>query len=654
MSTRSLRRLLGAALVLTLPLAAGCTSARGEQKQPTTVAPPMKLVAFDSCDELLADMRRAAKASVGPYGLPGDMQFQRADGALGGARTGAALEAVPASASAFSGTNNHEVGADEPDMVKTDGKRIVVSAGGMLRVVDAATRTETGRLTIGGSVGYRGAGADLFLLGDHALVMLPRPAMLDGTFGDLPGRPGILPPRPYPQAQEMLLVDLAGTPKVISRYVIDGSLVDARMSGGTARIVVRNTPRFATPAGPRGDDEATATAANQKIIDSAPVQAWQPTYEVTTGGKTENGRVGCDRISRPAEFSGTSMLTVLTFDVAAAALGDGDPVSVAADGDTVYGNGSSLYIATDLSWRQNFRAESTTPQQQQTDIHRFDTSGTSRPTYVASGSVPGRLVNQYALSEWEGRLRVATTEEPIGSFGLDATAPTTSSSAIRVLDQRGGSLVEVGKVDGLGKGEQIYSVRFMGPRGYVVTFRQTDPLYSVDLADPTKPTVTGELKITGYSSHLQPAGDGRLIGIGQEADTKGRTEGAQISLFDVADPADPKRLARHEVPGGHSEAEHEPHALLWWPATNLLVVPMTTYDQRASGEPKPTALVLKVTDAGITEVGSITQRGGGPRDVPAPVRRTLVVGDVLWTVSDNGMQASSLSTLSSLGWLPTA
>jgi uncharacterized secreted protein with C-terminal beta-propeller domain len=220
---------------------------------------------------------------------------------------------------------------------------------------------------------------------------------------------------------------------------------------------------------------------------------------------------------------------------------------------------------------------------------------------------------------------------------------------VRVLDQRGDKLTQVGAVDGLGKGERIYSVRFIGPRGYVVTFKQTDPLYSVDLGDPRKPRVTGELKITGYSAHLQPAGDDRLIGIGQEASSEGRIQGTQVSLFDVSDPAAPRLLAQYHVAGGQSEAEWDPHALLWWPATKLLVVPMmegfgAAPSLRDGGQAG--ALALRVTDDGLAPVGTVR----APTNYP--VRRSLVVGDVLWTVSDAGLQASNLTTMDSLSWLP--
>jgi uncharacterized secreted protein with C-terminal beta-propeller domain len=268
---------------------------------------------------------------------------------------------------------------------------------------------------------------------------------------------------------------------------------------------------------------------------------------------------------------------------------------------------------------------------QHTEIYRFDITGAAKPVYAAAGRIPGWLINQYALSEWDNHLRVATTDGDAGS------------SAVRVLERRGSRLVEVGEVGGLGKGERIYSVRFVGSRGYVVTFRQTDPLYSVDLSDPRAPRVTGQLKITGYSAHLQPVGDNRLIGIGQEANGAGRVQGTQVSLFDVSDPADPRRLAQYQVTGAVSEAEWDPHALLWWPATQLLVVPMMG---GGDGGAQPAALALRVTNDGLTSGGTLRQTGGDP------VRRSLVVGDVVWTMSDSGLQASGLSTLDPLDWLP--
>ena len=625
----SRRYLLCAALAVAIPLA-GCTSDPEPEPLPPPAPPApgsMRLVAFDSCERLAGDLKQAAKASVGPYGFPGS-GFPEAAAANGGART-MADSAVPADAAAapqapaHSGTNNHEQAADEPDIVKTDGRRIVTVDHGLLRVVDAATRREIGKLNLG--LTAVGGQLELLLSGNVALVLVP------GLTGSYPTDRGTQ----SPLGPQVVSVDISGPPRIVSHYKGEGTLVDARLTAGTARIVVKNTPRITFPDGPDVSDDGKRIRANRSAIDRAPVDAWLPSWEVTTGATTERGRVDCSRVSRPTDYSGASMVSILTFDLARPALGSGDPVTVVADGDTVYATGDSLYLASDQRWRLDwFRGRAAQPVRQETDLYRFTTTGNQPPVYAAAGHVPGFLINQYALSEWNGHLRVATTDERKGR------------SAVRVLRPDGDELVQTGVVDGLGKGERIYSVRFIGPRGYVVTFRQTDPLYSVDLTDPAKPRVTGELKITGYSAHLQPAGEGRLIGVGQEADGTGRIQGTQVSLFDVADPAAPRRLAQHQVPTGQSEAEWDPHALLWWPASNLLVVPVSSWASfDGSGTPAGGALALRVSGSRIEQVGMIEQAG---------VRRSLVVGDVLWTLSDEGLRASNISTMERLAWLPNA
>ncbi|WP_305788423.1 beta-propeller domain-containing protein [Symbioplanes lichenis] len=568
----------------------------------------MRLVSYDSCEQLEKDFKQAAKASVGPYGFPGAGGVPEVAVERGGARTMADAAAVPASG--FSQTNNHEVDADEPDIVKTDGRRIVTVSGSTLRVVDAAARKQTASLDLG----IRGYGNEptLLLSGDTALVLSTEV----GDGGLIDRKVGL----PLAGRSVLLLVSLTGAPRIVSRWQGDGRLIDARLTGSAARVVLRSAPRIKfRDSGEIGD--------NRKAIEQADVSAWLPSWTVTTGSETAQGRADCSRVTRPPSFSGGSLVSILTFDLSQPTLGSGDAVTVAADSDTVYATGSSMYVASDDRWRLTAAmGRADLPVREQTAIHQFTLSGSAPPAYSASGKVPGYLVNQYALSEWDGRLRVATTAADV--------------SAVRVLAAQDGKLTQVGVVNGLGQGERIYSVRFMGPVGYVVTFRQTDPLYTVDLSDPAQPRVTGELKITGYSAHLQPAGEGRLIGVGQEADTSGRVSGTQVSLFDVRNPGAPRRLAQHQVPGGQSEAEWDPHALLWWPASHLLVLPVSSVTEGRSTEG---ALALRVTDQAVTEVGLVSRPG---------VRRSLVVGDVLWTVTDAGLQASALATLDELAWLP--
>ncbi|TDO39574.1 beta-propeller domain-containing protein [Paractinoplanes brasiliensis] len=595
-----------------LPLA-GCTAST-PASPPSSPAPPLRLVAFDSCAQLEKELRAAAELSS--TAEQGGARLAVPDNARAADAGAAPGQAAPA----HSSTNVHEAGVDEPDIVKTDGRRIVTITGGVLRVVDTASRAQTGKLALG----LKAYGEPTLLLaGNRALVLA------DGGGGPML-REDTRIIRPAEGRSELLLIDLSSVqPRLISRYRGDGRIIDARQQGSTAHVVIGSGPDFQRPF--RGDTvPENVMQDDRNTIKATPLDAWLPDWEITTGGRTTKGQLDCAAVSRPDSFSGLRMLRVLTFDLNAAELGAGDPVAMVADGDTVYGTDDSLYIANNETWRFNTAASGTSriAPPDGTNIYRFSLPPVGKPAYVASGKVPGRLLNQYSMSEWEGHLRVATT-----SWADDA-------SAVRVLRERNGKLTEVGVAEGLGKGERIYSVRFIGPRGYVVTFRQTDPLYSLDLSDPEKPRVTGELKITGYSSHLQAAGENRLIGIGQEADAQGRPQGVQVSLFDVSDPAAPKRLDQHVVAGGQSEAEADPHAILWWPATNLLVMPVA--DAKADG-----ALALRVTGDRLRDVTRLAPAVASA----GPMRRAVVVEDVLWSITGEGLLATDTSTLDRVAWV---
>ncbi|MEV1286715.1 beta-propeller domain-containing protein [Micromonospora sp. NPDC049679] len=632
---RAHRRSLSVATALAL--LCGCT-APVPQSDPELPPGGLQLVAFDSCADTLSGLKAAARQSVGPWGLPGsapEWGFRGdSDGGPVAAEAGGARTGMPQQ-SGHSGTNNHEVGVDEPDMVKTDGRRIVTVTAGVLRSVDPRNRRITGELKLpggGDDEQVRWAESTLLLHGDRALVLVPggswggRPA---GIVADDRVRPGAARPL-------MLLVDLTNTPTLLEQYRIDGTIVDARQVAGTARVVVRSTPRLIFPQTRQGTD-GERLAENRKAIDAAPIEQWLPRYEITSAGRTRDGQVGCDRVSHPATYSGTSMATVLSFDLGRSELSDGDPLTIVGDGDTVYSNGGSLYLVNDQRWRSTPGWDRASARGQITEIYQFDTTKPGRPRYVTSAKVPGWVVNQYALSEWDGHLRVATTEGPAGD-------PTKQSSTVYVLRADGKTLRETGRVGGLGRGERIYSVRFTDDKGYVVTFRQTDPLYTVDLRDPAAPRVAGELKITGYSAYLHPVDSGRLIGVGQEATTQGRTAGTQVSLFDVSDPAKPGRLAQHHVRQSTSEAEYDPHAFLYWPGERLLVVPL----QQTNGSGG--ALVLRVSDSGLAELGVLTHAASTPGS--ASIRRSLIVAGALWTLSDAGFMITDLSTMDRLGWVP--
>lgn len=618
---------------------AGC--AAGGAGSPVRPSPALRLVAYDGCADLLSGLRKAAAAHVGPFGLAGDPMMS----ALPAGRVpGDAAPMVPGDATArgdetsHSVTNVQEPGVDEPDLVKNDGRRIVTVSGGRLRVIDMATRKETGSLDVSPVPGS--AAGKLLLSGDRVLVIM-QPTMIFPRH-DIVDTPGTRPPAVRTSGPRVVLVDIAGTPRVVSSMELDGAFVDAREVGSVARLVFRSTPHIDFPQ-PRPGATDDATARNRKIVERAPADAWLPRYSVTRDGTTRQEKVPCDQVSHPASYTGTSLISVLSVDLAGNMTGAGtQPVSVVAGGETVYASGTSLYVTDRPSPVPVPPTSRARPAESldRTDIYRFDIGGSGRPRFAASGSVPGYLINQYAMSEYAGNLRVATTTGQIWTGGKPGGAPPVTESAVYVLGRHGARLDRIGEVGGLGRGERVYAVRFIGSAGYVVTFRQTDPLYTLDLRDPAHPRTTGELKISGYSAYLHPAGDGRLIGVGQAADGKGRTTGAQVSLFDVTNPAAPRKIGGYSLASAYSLAELDPHAFLYWPASGLTVLPTI-------GRGGVDVLVLKVTSSGVRWRGALTQ----PADAGG-VQRAILAGGTLWTLSPTGLQANDATTLARTAWIP--
>ncbi len=677
---------MAGALALVL-VASGCTAgpstdSRATERTSEIDASQIRLVAFDSCKETLDALRKAAAEHGVGFG-----EFAYRNGAAKGTMpeapiAGAPQPAVPDAAAAPGGdnagnragnragdtsldhstTNNHESGVDEADLVKTDGRRIVTVVDGTLRVVDAKSRRVAGSLNLDLARGKDGdpygfAASQLLLHKDRALVIVNRQYGFPMPVDDLArqGMPADIMPHPGQiGGSRLVLVDLAGSPRVLGSLTVDGAYLDARQIGATARVVVKSGPRlpYRYPDGVK--DPAQVDKENRDVVAKSTPEQWLPRFELEQGGRKEKGHVGCGDVVRPAEYTGQTMLTVYTFDLAKA-LTSGDPLTVVADGETVYATGSTLYVAHG-DWG-NPVAQKRRPggSVEQTEIHQFDIGKPGRPRYSASGAVPGALLNQYAMSEHDGHLRVATTStryqpELWKTPEADSPPPRTppqpqTQSSVYVLSAEGRTLTQVGRVDGLGKGERIYAVRFAGDLGYVVTFRQTDPVYTLDLRDPRRPRVTGELKINGYSAYLHPVDDKTLIGIGQEATGEGRQLGTQVSVFDVSDPAKPRRVAQHHVRDSSSEAEFDPHAFLYWPRTGTLVIPLMLH----TGPQNPGALILELKDGLLTERGVVRH----PATAKDPsIRRSLVIDDTLWTVSASGLRAGGVTSLVEQSWIP--
>ena len=632
--------------------------------------------AFSSCTAVADYARKQALRIVGPSGLPFRFGFPLPAAApvpdtVGGpepapqAPTGGEVrEGVD-----YSGTNVQEEGVDEPDIVKTDGNRLYVMTGNVLHVLDV-TGADPKLL---GSLELKGYGHELLVSGDRVMalttyyddpVLQPQPEpepnqpQPDQPPSDQPtASPSTTVAYPYSEpATRLFEIDVSNpaAPKLLNTLTVEGFYVSARLRESVARIVISTPPSpWVIPPGDSPRTAEEAEAQQKRAIRRTRLSTWVPDGVLRDRVKrTRRVRrmVACDDIRRPPSFAGPGTLTVLTVNLAKG-LKPLDSDSLMTDAQTIYASKRSLFVATER-W---VNPDTSDPNARVDDgrytaIHRFGIADPESAEYRASGEVLGFVLNQFALSEHEGELRVATTEQPPWRDGAEQRQ---SESYVTVLREDGNVLGRVGRVGGLGKGERIYAVRFLGDRGYVVTFRQVDPLYTLDLSDPTKPAVRGELKIPGFSSYLHPVSDDLLLGLGQEADENGRTQGTQLSLFDVSDLSAPRRL--HQLAFGqssNSEAESDHRAFLYWPPTKLSVVPLTQYQQDGKGFLGAVGLDIDATK-GITELGR-AQHGTDQDDYRAVIRRSLVVRGRLLTVSDAGVLSSSLDTLAPGGFVKFA
>jgi Beta propeller domain len=625
-----MRRILLAVAVLAAlgaAPAAGGVEARDAQKR--VKVGKVRLKSFGSCAALVrygrANVRRGPGAMPPPPSPPVVMPLNRVAPDAPQALTEApAPPAAPGAEEGASGTNVQEAGVDEPDIVKTAASRIFAVAAGRLHAV----HPDGPRLL--GSLELEGYGHELLLRGDRLLAISHDTAAGAPPAG---GDPRLAEPLIVDQGVTVLTeVDVSdpAAMRVVRTERIRGTHVSSRLTGRTARVVVWTRPR----------------AVYEPVLRPA-VRGWLPRRALRRRGvgKPSFRRAApCRRVFRPAQFSGTDVLTVLTIDLQKG-LPAVDSDAIMSGGQVVYASHRSLYVATQDWTPMPATPTAELPGRSFTTVHRFDTSDPDSTTFRASGKLPGYLLNQFSLSEHQGVLRAATTEEPVWWTGaFDAQ----SQSHVTVLDERGGALRQIGQVGGLGTGERIFAVRFIGPAGYVVTFRQIDPLYVVDLERPSQPVVRGELKIRGYSAYLHPVGPGLLLGVGQDATDTGAQLGTQLSLFDVSDPSNPSRLHQAAVAGASSQAEFDHHAFLWWAPRDLAVVPLNVFGGAPTlqgGQFFQGAAGFRVQRAaGIAEVGRASHEN-------SPIQRSFVLGGRLFTLSDAGIEANSLDNLGEQGWV---
>ena len=570
----------------------------------------------------------------------------------------------------YSETNTQVEGVDEADLVKTDGTKLFTLMGKDLVIVKSWPIADAGEL---GRVTLDAQGHALYLRGTDVVVLsaTSRHQLENDTSDNYYYGYGWQP------ITLVTIIDVSNPaqPKITDRMAYEGYSVSTRRIDNRLYLVQRSSYNwdgleywadvpYGAPEQEINEAFDALAAKNTKIIADRTLADFVPWYAELSpeGALGEKSPItACENTYYPSVFSGEGSLTTVTVDLDSTAKAP-TGATVLGDWGTVYASKEALYLAaTNWSWWW-WWGDAADDHKILTHIHKFafdDETGAA--TYTASGSVEGYVLNQFSMDEFEGSLRVATTTASNGWWNDE-----TSESAVTVLNQSGASLETVGHVGGLGKGERIFSVRFVGEKGYVVTFRQVDPLYVLDLRNPYQPKVSGELKIPGFSRYLHPIDGDHLLTIGRDATDEGQVLGLSFQIFDVSDPAAPSLAHKTVVDSyqwGWSEAEYDHHAFTYFAARGLLAVPVSgwVYEDEESyygGSYQSELRIFKVsTDTGVTTLGEVSHLdmlGDLKEDGcywnygwQAQVRRGVFIEDYIFSVSSLGVKVHDTKALSS-------
>lgn len=517
------------------------------------------------CDDLLHHYIDANIDQVGPYGwgLGGPIRYgefgefgdkvvppmassPEASGAgvAADAPTTSGSLGMRAATASRTGTNVQERGVDEPDTVKTDGHLLLRLSDHRLAVYDVSGATPR-RL---GSVDIDRR------LTDPELVLVGQRAVVTGMHFDAYDTSAT--------STHQVVVDLHDptAPQVVDQRAYSAATVSVRQHGPVVREVLTSglpSLDFVQPSDQLTTQEATKK--NKELVRSSTISDWLPT--VTVGSGAPRALVDCADVSIPAEGNPAGGLWIVGLDPAAP--DTASTSGLAAATTLAYESPDRLYVATSpmsFGWccvepmpvgpMTDGMAQSALPDEPgTTDLFAFALDGTAA-SYVASGTVDGAIADRWSMDSVDGVLRVA----------LGPTPATGNFNAIVTLGEKGGDLVELGHLYKLGVDEQIQSMRWFGKLAVMVTYRQVDPFYAIDLSDPAHPRLLGRLKVPGYSSYLHPIGPMRFLAMGQLG---GRAQAAVYRVDDVAHPRQTTRLTY--APGTTADAGTDPRQFTWLP-----------------------------------------------------------------------------------------
>jgi uncharacterized secreted protein with C-terminal beta-propeller domain len=530
-----------------------------------------------------------------------------------------------AGAGDHSGTNTQVAGVDEADTVETDGTYLYLAVGTELVIVNASpadAMTVVSRTDVGGEISglYLTDGKVTVLASvydrSEDVVLAGKRTMLVG--GDV-----------WWNASKTLVatydVSDAAAPTLVEETTLDGYPVDSRAVDGRVYAVVSNDLWMPPPKVVGSGEGRTYESESAYRERVAGIVARRQLPQFKTTAAAGEGRSG-ELVSVPDMYVsgddvGSETLTsVVLIDPATGDVGPDASATVVGPAGTVYASADAMYV-TGWDWDDATGVE-------RTNVAKFGLRAGS-VSLSAAGTVEGSVIDRFSMGEnSQGDLNVATSS----GWGNE------SSNNVYTLRQVGTSLEPVGAIVGIAPGEEIFSSRFVGDQGYLVTYRQMDPLFTLDLSDPTDPRVAGQLDLAGFSSFLQPIEGHYLLGLGHSGDAKGNVGGLQLSLFDVADPARPGLVGTYQFDGGDpssgSEAEYDSHAIQYFAGQHVLVLPVWRYDEGSDEFVEGTAVIRVDTSAGFQLLGFVSQAGAS---------RSVRIEERLYTVGSTDVVASDLN-----------
>lgn len=646
------------------------------------------LARLSTCQELDALIRDKARAAMNKQldDAINDLQSGSSDPCMeedGAAYTSAAPStsagnSARSAPTSVSKTNNQVANVDEADLVKTDGLFIYLAQASEFRIVSAwpaAAAALSSRLELGGTA------KKLFVEGDRALVYVSVPRSSgqeqaawmrtsgsDCTYGygcDFSGDG---------TATKIVLLDISdrAAPKLLRTIDMPGSLIAARRIGTTVHTVA-SIGELTVPGlesyytGCRGILDGAALATELQTIEemrlSNEAKIAAATFDVgvlARQGDAVIGRLDCSDFYRETQADGSGVTSVLSLDMAS----DATPTlaNVISRAGAVYASESSLYMSVPHRRVAGYGWYDSIAEDEASTVHRFRIGiEPTQTTYLASGIVPGHVLNQFAMDEHKGVLRIATTRGQVPDPNVE--------SVLSVLQQSGPALNVIGQVDHIAPTEDIRSVRFQGERGYVVTFKKTDPLFVLDLADPANPSLVGELKIPGFSTYMHPLDANHLLALGYEADDQGSFayfNGIQLQIFDVTKPTEPALLHKkvYGTRGSSSSALTDHLGFTFLADRGLLALPVSICEGGGNGQYGSLSfsgvVAIDVSlQSGFAELGRLEepypaeqtgfQYGGACSDwwtdSNSVVRRTVVLDDFLYAVSESRVRIQNLTSL---------